>query len=113
MDCIFCKLAHKEIPTEVIYEDEMLFAFYDANPVAPVHFLVIPKKHIASLDHLTEGDEKILGHMMATVASLAKKLGLDASGYRVVNNCGADGGQTVGHLHLHVIGGRSLQWHPG
>lgn len=113
MDCLFCKIAQGEIPSTKIYEDERFFAFKDIAPQAPVHFLVIPKQHIESLDKVTEEDVKLLGDAMLFIARLARKKGLDKTGYRVVNNMGDDGGQTVKHLHFHILGGRSLQWPPG
>ncbi len=112
MDCIFCKLANHEIPTEVVYEDDEIFAFNDASPQAPVHLLVIPKKHIPSLNQ-AEDDGKLLGDILTRIAKLAKEQGFSEDGYRVVNNCGKDGGQSVDHLHFHVLAGRSLQWPPG
>ncbi len=113
MDCLFCKIAEKEIPAEIIYEDDLCLAFNDINPCAPVHFLMIPKKHIASMADISEEDEKLLGHMMKIISILANDKGLNENGYRIVNNCGKDGGQTVGHLHFHVLGGRSMTWPPG
>jgi histidine triad (HIT) family protein len=113
-DCIFCKLASGEIPTEVVYEDEQIFCFKDANPQAPVHVLIIPKRHIESMDALTQSDEDkaLLGHLMTKVPQIAADLGLD-HGYRLVNNCGEDGFQTVMHLHFHLLGKRKLTWPPG
>lgn len=112
MDCLFCKIAAGEIPSDCIYEDEKIFAFRDIAPQAPVHFLVIPKVHIESLDALKDSDAGLIGHIFTTIRDLAKKEGL-TGGYRVVNNIGKDGGQSVAHLHFHVLGGRSLQWPPG
>lgn len=112
MTCIFCKIVDKEIPSEIIYEDEEVIAFKDANPEAPTHFLVIPKKHIAYTSDLTEEDEGLMGHIVYIASKLARQEGLK-EGYRIVNNCGNDGGQTVDHLHFHVLGGRNLQWPPG
>jgi len=113
MDCLFCKIAQGKIPSTKIYEDERFFAFKDIAPQAPVHFLVIPKQHIESLDKVTEEDAKLLADAMLFIARLAREQGLDKTGYRVVNNMGDDGGQTVKHLHFHILGGRSLQWPPG
>ena len=96
-----------------LYEDDTLLAFYDIDPQAPVHFLVIPKQHIESAAKLTEADAALLGHIYATIANLCKQLGVDESGYRVVTNVGADGGQSVKHLHFHVLAKRSLAWPPG
>ena len=112
MDCIFCKIANKEIPSNTIYEDDKVIAFYDLAPQAPVHFLVIPKNHIKSAEEINESNSDIIAHIFVVIAKIAKKLGL-SNGYRIVNNCGEDGGQTVGHLHFHVLGKRSLAWPPG
>lgn len=112
MGCIFCKIVGGEIPSNKLYEDDLCLAFYDIAPKAPVHFLVIPKKHITSLDAI-EGEEMIVGHVMAVAAALARQEGIAQGGYRVVTNIGQDGGQTVDHLHFHVLGGRSLSWPPG
>lgn len=111
MDCLFCKIVAGEIPAEKIYEDEEMTAFRDINPVAPVHILVIPKKHIGSLAEATREDAALLGNIQVGIANLANKLGIAESGYRVTTNIGADGGQTVKHLHYHVIGGRKLNIH--
>ncbi len=112
-DCLFCKTAAGEIESEIVHEDEHCIAFNDTNPQAPVHFLIIPKKHIGSVAEITEADEGILGHMLKTIAILANDKGLNDKGYRVVSNVGKDGQQTIHHLHFHVIGGRSMQWPPG
>ena len=112
MDCIFCKIANGEIPSKKVYEDERILAFYDLDPQAPVHILLIPKTHIASANELTEENADVVSHIFLTAAKLAKELGLD-KGYRIVNNCGEDGGQTVHHLHFHLLGGRSMKWPPG
>mgnify|MGYP000716820177 FL=1 len=112
MDCLFCKIAAGEIPSKKIYEDEDLLAFYDINPEAPVHFLVIPKKHIASAAELRPENSVIVAKIFVVISRIAKELGL-SSGYRIVNNCGEDAGQTVQHLHFHVLAGRSLAWPPG
>lgn len=112
-DCIFCKIAGKQIPAKVVHEDDRCLAFDDINPQAPVHALVIPKRHAASLAELTEADAGLLGHLMLTAAALAKQKGVADSGYRVVVNTGRHGGQTVFHLHLHVLGGRHMTWPPG
>ena len=106
-DCLFCKIAAGEIPSNKLYEDDTLLAFYDIDPQAPVHFLVIPKRHIASAAALTEDDAALLGHIFAVIAKLAKEVGLD-NGYRVISNVGEDAGQTVKHLHFHVLGGEKL-----
>lgn len=112
-DCLFCKIAAGDIPSNKLFEDDQLLAFYDIDPQAPVHFLVIPKKHIDSAAVLTEDDAALLGHIYAVIAQLAAKLGIAENGYRVVTNVGADGGQSVKHLHFHVLAGRSLAWPPG
>ncbi len=112
MDCIFCKIAAGEIPSNKLYEDDLCVAFYDLSPQAPVHFLVVPREHISGTDQLKEENCAVVGHIFAVIARLTAQLGLE-KGYRVVNNCGEDGGQTVGHLHFHVLGGRSLAWPPG
>ena len=112
-DCLFCKIAAGDIPSNKLFEDDQLLAFYDIDPQAPVHFLVIPKKHITSAAVLTEDDAALLGHIYAVIAQLAAQLGIAENGYRVVTNVGADGGQSVKHLHFHVLAGRSLAWPPG
>lgn len=112
-DCLFCKIAAGEIPSKKAYEDEDVLAFYDINPQAPVHVLVIPKKHIESVDAITESDTALLGKMFSAVRTVAKELGLSENGYRVVSNIGAFGQQSVPHLHLHVLGGRQMEWPPG
>lgn len=111
-DCIFCKLANKEIPTNVVYEDDKIFCFHDADPQAPVHVLVIPKKHIASLDDVTEEDHALMGHILCKIKEIAATLGLE-NGYRVVCNNGEDAFQTVKHLHFHILGKRKMTWPPG
>lgn len=111
-DCIFCKIAMGEIPSKKVYEDEEILAFEDINPAAPVHVLVIPKTHISSLDAVTDDQLAIISGIHKVIRDLAKKLDL-AKGYRVVNNCGQQGGQSVDHLHFHLLGGRSMQWPPG
>lgn len=111
-DCLFCKIAVGEIPSSKIYEDDSVFAFHDIDPKAPVHFLVIPKAHIASVDDLDEGNAAVVSRIFLTIRRIAGELGLE-NGYRVVTNCGEDGGQTVGHLHFHVLGKRGLAWPPG
>jgi histidine triad (HIT) family protein len=109
---IFKRIIDKEIPANVVYEDDRCLAFRDVNPQAPVHVLVIPKQEIPSLAEVADGDAALLGHLLFTARSLATTLGL-AQGYRVVINCGPDGGQSVDHLHLHLLGGRTLGWPPG
>ena len=111
-DCIFCSIANHDIPTDPIYEDELIIAFNDLEPQAPVHFLVVPKKHIESLDAATDEDSELISHIMLTIPKLAAEQGLDA-GYRVVINTGDEGGQTVKHLHFHILGKRKMTWPPG
>ncbi|MDE3151182.1 MAG: histidine triad nucleotide-binding protein [Gemmatimonadota bacterium] len=110
-NCLFCRIARREIPATVVAEDEHLMAFRDVSPQAPVHVLVIPKAHVASLDDVREFS--IVGRMAEMAASVARQEGIAERGYRVVMNTNADGGQTVFHLHLHLLGGRSLDWPPG
>lgn len=110
-DCIFCKIAKHEITTTAIYEDELCLAFLDMSPVAPQHILLIPKKHFVSLNEV--GDEALLGHMMFAAAKIAKDQRFSENGYRVVVNTGKDGGQSVSHLHMHILAGRKLAWPPG
>lgn len=112
MDCLFCKIANGDIPSNKIYEDDDILCFHDIEPQAPVHFLVIPKKHIASPANIVANDASLIGHIFATIANIAKQLNLD-NGYRIVTNCGKDGGQSVSHLHFHVLAKRSLKWPPG
>src|SRR3954451_15805246 len=109
---IFKRIIDKEIPAKIAYEDELCLAFHDVNPQAPVHVLLIPKKEISSLAHLSADDQMLLGHLMLTVGKVAQQLDL-SGGYRLVVNCGAAAGQTVDHLHLHILGGRDLGWPPG
>lgn len=113
MDCLFCKIAGKEIPATIIYENERLLAFRDISPQAPTHFLVVPRKHIATLNDLAESDGDLVGEMAVVAAELMKKEGHDRNGYRLVMNCNADGGQTVFHIHMHGLGGRAFGWPPG
>ncbi|MCX7569989.1 histidine triad nucleotide-binding protein [Tumebacillus sp. DT12] len=110
MDCLFCKLIAGEIPSKKIYEDEHVLAFHDINPVAPVHALVIPKKHIVNVLDLTEDDALVLAKIHAAIQIVAKETGIDETGFRVVTNTGTHGQQTVFHMHYHVIGGRQLKW---
>ena len=112
-DCLFCKIAKGEIPSKKIYEDEKIYAFYDINPEAPTHFLVIPKEHIESANDLNDNNIDIVSHIFKVINKLVVELKIADAGYRIINNCGEDGGQTVKHLHFHVIGGRSLNWPPG
>ncbi len=109
---LFQKIIDREIPATIVYEDEHCAAFRDVNPQAPTHVLLVPKKPIASLDDAEPADAALLGHLMTTIRRIAADLGLE-SGYRTVVNCGPDGGQTVDHLHIHLLGGRRLTWPPG
>jgi histidine triad (HIT) family protein len=111
-DCLFCKIANKEIDSQVIHETENTIAFQDINPAAPTHVLVIPKRHIASAADLTGADGALLGEMFEAMASIAAKAGNDG-GFRIVTNVGPDAGQSVHHLHFHVLGGRAMGWPPG
>lgn len=107
-DCIFCKIIAGEIPSKKVYEDENVYAFHDINPQAPVHVLVIPKKHIASVAEIDEGNAQIVAQIFPAIAKIARELGLEEDGYRVVSNCGEAAGQTVHHLHFHLLGGKAL-----
>lgn len=109
-NCLFCRIASGEIPSSKVYEDEKVLAFHDIDPQAPVHVLVIPKQHF---DSILDADAEIVGYMQTIVAKLAKELGIDESGFRLVVNTGKDGQQSVKHLHMHILGGRSMQWPPG
>lgn len=111
-NCLFCKIIKGEIPSKKIYEDDDVFAFYDIAPQAPVHFLVIPKKHISSLMEMQVEDCELMGKMLFQAQRIAKELGLEESGARFVFNCKEDAGQTVFHIHLHVVGGQKLGWPP-
>ena len=112
MDCIFCKIARNEIPSKKLYEDDEIVAFNDLEPQAPVHVLIIPKAHISSANEITAENSDIVGKIFIAAAKIAKEQGLE-KGYRIVNNCGEDGGQTVHHLHFHLLGGRKMQWPAG
>ena len=112
-DCIFCKIINGEIPSKKVYEDDKVYAFYDITPEAPVHFLVIPKEHIESANDLNDSNINIVSHIFRVINKIVVELNISDKGYRVINNCGEDGGQTVKHIHFHVLGGRSLQWPPG
>lgn len=112
-DCIFCKIAAGDIPADMIYEDDKVVAFRDLNPQAPTHALVIPKKHIATLNDLGADDEHIVGRMVGAAREVAAREGLADAGFRTVMNCNEAGGQTVFHIHLHLLGGRMMHWPPG
>ncbi len=111
--CIFCQMAAHEKPAAIVYEDEHCIVIRDINPKAPVHLLVIPRKHIASLNEDLESDKALLGHLLTVVGRMAKDQGIDGTGYRTIINTNAEAGQTVFHLHIHVLGGRILRWPPG
>ena len=113
MSTIFSKIIAREIPADIVYEDAECLAFRDISPQAPTHVLLIPKREIPTLDHLTPDDAALLGHLWTVLPQLARDLGLADDGYRVVVNCGKHGGQAVDHIHFHLLGGRPLQWPPG
>ena len=110
--CLFCKIASKEIPAEIVYEDDHLVAFRDVEPQAPIHILVIPKQHISTLLDITEDNALLLGHLQSAAVEVARSEGL-TNGFRLVMNCLAEGGQAVYHIHLHLLGGRQMEWPPG
>ena len=112
-DCLFCKVVSRAIPASIVYEDERMLAFNDINPQAPTHVLVIPKKHIGSLNELSPEDDALVGELVRRASSIARERGLSAGGYRTVFNTNRDAGQTVFHVHLHLLGGRSMTWPPG
>jgi histidine triad (HIT) family protein len=111
--CLFCKIITREIPGAIVYEDERILAFNDINPQAPTHVLLVPKRHIASLNDLQPGDDQVLGELVRRAAAIAKERGVSAGGFRTVFNTNSDAGQTVFHIHLHLLGGRSMAWPPG
>ena len=113
MDCLFCKIADKTIPADIVYEDDKVVAFRDVTPQAPTHILVIPRQHIATLNDLSEDNNPLIGHILCIAKTIAAEEGLAEDGYRVAMNCNSHGGQTVFHIHLHLLGGRQLQWPPG
>lgn len=112
-DCLFCKMVKGEIQPDTVYEDELVLAFRDINPQAPTHVLVISKQHVATLNDLDDSNAHLVGRMMLAAAAIARQEGFDQQGYRTVMNCNADGGQTVFHIHLHLLGGRPMHWPPG
>ncbi len=112
-DCIFCKILAKDIPTQVLYEDDLVMAFPDVSPQAPEHILIIPKKHIPSLAEMSAADEAIMGRIVQVASALAKERGFSEGGYRLVANCGEQAGQSVFHIHFHLLGGRGFEWPPG
>ncbi|UCE03711.1 MAG: histidine triad nucleotide-binding protein [Candidatus Latescibacterota bacterium] len=113
MDCLFCRIVRGELPASIVFEDEEIVAFEDINPQAPVHLLVIPRKHVPTLNDLTPEEDALVGRLHRVAAELARARGVEETGYRVVLNCNAGAGQTVFHIHLHLLGGRDLQWPPG
>jgi histidine triad (HIT) family protein len=112
-DCLFCKIVNHEIPGSIVYEDDHVLAFNDINPQAPTHVLIVPKRHIASLNDLTADDEQLVGELVRRAAALAKERGIAATGFRTVFNTNRGAGQTVWHIHLHLLGGRAMHWPPG
>jgi histidine triad (HIT) family protein len=112
MNCVFCKIAEGQIPSTAVYQDELVYAFADINPAAPVHVLIVPREHIGSLTETGESQRALLGHLLWVAGEIARKKEL-GNGYRVVVNTGKEGGQTVDHLHLHLLGGRAMTWPPG
>ncbi len=113
MDCLFCKIAEGRIPAKLIYQDDTVVAFDDIHPQAPQHKIIIPRKHIATLNDLHEDDNNLVGRLVQTAVKLAKELNIADAGYRLVMNCNAGGGQTVFHIHIHLLGGRQMTWPPG
>lgn len=111
--CIFCRIANKEIAARIVYEDETVVAFRDVNPQAPVHILVIPRHHIPTLNDLDDQDKELIAHLILTASRIAKEEDISESGYRLILNCNRNAGQSVFHIHLHLLGGRSLLWPPG
>jgi len=112
-NCIFTKIIRKEIPANIVHEDDQVLAFHDIRPQAPIHILVIPKKELISLEDLTPEDQMLVGHIYLTIQKIARSMGFAEAGYRVVVNCRDDGGQEVPHLHFHLLAGRGLKWPPG
>ncbi|PYR63514.1 MAG: histidine triad nucleotide-binding protein [Acidobacteria bacterium] len=112
-DCLFCQIISRDIQASIVYEDERILAFNDINPQAPTHVLVVPKRHIATLNDLSAGDDQIVGELVRRAAAIAKAKGISAGGFRTVFNTNREAGQTVFHIHLHLLGGRSMHWPPG
>jgi histidine triad (HIT) family protein len=112
-DCLFCKIIDRKVPASVVYEDDRVIAFNDINPQGPTHVLVVPKRHIVSLNDLTPADDAMIGEVVRRAAAIARERGVDVGGFRTVFNTNKDGGQTVSHIHLHLIGGRAMTWPPG
>ena len=113
MNCLFCKIIDKEIPSETVYEDEHVLAFEDLTPQAPIHILIVPKKHISTSLDIQEEDNELIGRMFRAANAIAKEKGIAENGFRTVMNCNRDAGQTVFHIHLHLLGGRAMNWPPG
>lgn len=113
MDCLFCKIINGEIPSEKVYEDDYVYAFNDISPTAPVHVLIVPKKHISTLNDISDCDFELIGRIYNAAKIIAKEKGIDEEGYRVVTNCNKNAGQTVFHIHFHLLGGRELGWPAG
>lgn len=111
--CVFCKIVEKKIPATIIHEDDFSLAFQDLNPQAPIHVLIVPKKHLTDIHSMTTADREIVGHLFLVAKNIAARKGLDKNGYRMVINNGKDAGQTVFHLHLHLLAGRTFSWPPG
>jgi len=109
-NCLFCKIVNKEVPAEIVYENDKIIVFKDIKPIAPIHFLIIPKRHIPSLNHLEPQDKELIGELFLVAQKFAKDKGIDKTGYRLIFNIGKDAGQTVDHLHLHLLGGKKLPW---
>ena len=112
-DCLFCKIVAEQIPAKLVHQDDLCLAFHDIHPRAPLHVLVVPRKHVATLNDLTDEDRTMMGHLHLTAAGIAKKFGHAEAGYRTVFNCNRGAGQTVFHIHLHLLAGRTLDWPPG
>jgi histidine triad (HIT) family protein len=112
-DCLFCKIRDGDIPGDIVFEDENVLAFNDVNPQAPVHILIIPKKHISTINDLEQGDEQVMGKLFSTAKKIAAEKGISDDGYRLVTNCNEGAGQTVFHIHMHMIAGRAMSWPPG
>lgn len=112
-DCLFCKIVNGDIPADLVYESDTAIAFRDINPQAPTHVLIIPRQHIATINDIKDSDQSIVGSLYSAARKVAAQEGIDADGYRAVMNCNAAAGQTVFHIHLHLLGGRDLSWPPG
>lgn len=113
MTCLFCRIIKQEIPAKIIYQDDILLAFHDIHPQAPIHVLIVPRMHIETINELHHEDRKLVGDMVLKAKDIAKTLGISADGYRLIFNCNKNGGQEIYHIHLHLFGGRQMQWPPG